>query len=133
MEATGQFCWNLVTRELAEAMNMTSVVVDREVNEFSLAGLTPAPSRIVTTPHVAEARVVFECRATQIVDLRSVEGTKTGTRMVFGEVVGVHIDRDLLKDGIYQTALADPVLRAGGLSAYFTVDEHHRFDMYRPT
>ena len=124
-EATGEFCWNLVSRELASAMNATSETVPPEVDEFALAGLTPASSRIVDVPHVAESRVVFECRTTQVVPLQE-------TRMVFGEVVGVHIDSALLVDGIYQTALADPVLRAGGPVNYFTIDEDNRFEMRRP-
>lgn len=132
VEATGQFCWNLVTRELAEAMNVTSAAAPPEVDEFAIAGLTPTPSCIIDVPHVAESQAVFECRATQIITLHTATGTPTDTRVVFGEVVGVHIDRGLLAEGVYQTALADPVLRGGGPGTYFTLDEHHRFDMPRP-
>ncbi|MEV7652458.1 flavin reductase family protein [Kocuria marina] len=132
VEATGQFCWNLVTRELAGAMNATSAPVPPEVDEFALAGLTPAPSRIIDVPHVAESRAVFECRTTQIIALATASGAPTTTRVVFGEVVGVHLDHGLLADGIYQTALADPVLRGGGPSTYFTLDDRFRFDMTRP-
>lgn len=131
-EAAGEFCWNLVTNDLASAMNITSAVVPPDVDEFALAGLTPAPSRIVDVPHVAESRVVFECRTTQVVHLHTIAGKPTATRVVFGEVVGVHIDSALLADGIYQTALADPVLRAGGPVNYFTLDEENRFEMRRP-
>ncbi|WIM71812.1 flavin reductase family protein [Corynebacterium suedekumii] len=132
IEETGEFCWNLVTRDLAEAMNVTSAGVDTHVDEFALAGLTPAPSTLIDAPHVAEARVFFECRATQLLELRDAAGTGTGTRMVFGEVVGVHIDRELLVDGIYQTALADPVTRGGGPDTYFTISDEGRFAMTRP-
>ncbi|WP_299036145.1 flavin reductase family protein [uncultured Pseudokineococcus sp.] len=132
VEATGEFCWNLVSRDLAEAMNATAAPEPPEVDEFALAGVTPAPSRVVDVPHVAESRTVFECRLTQVVALRTAAGELTGTSVVFGEVVGVHIDRTLLVDGVYQTALADPVLRAGGPSAYFTLDEQNRFDLDRP-
>ncbi|SIS04038.1 flavin reductase family protein [Williamsia sterculiae] len=130
--ATGDFCWNLVTRELAGAMNATSATVPADVDEFALAGLTPAESTIIDAPHVAQARVVFECRTSQIVPLRSASGDPTVTTMVFGEVVGVHIDRTLLVDGVYQTALADPVLRAGGASSYYTISDEGHFDMTRP-
>ena len=51
---------------------------------------------------------------------------------MLGEVVGIHIDESLLENGIYQTAKAQPVLRAGGPSAYYTIDERHRFDLIRP-
>ncbi|MGO3362837.1 MAG: flavin reductase family protein [Corynebacterium sp.] len=131
-ETTGEFCWNLVTRELAPAMNATSASVAAEVDEFAVSGLTSAASRIVDVPHVAESRVVFECRTTQVVPLRTQTGHVMQTSVVFGEVVGVHIDRELLIDGIYQTALADPVLRGGGPSDYFTLAEENRFQMRRP-
>jgi len=47
-------------------------------------------------------------------------------------VVGIHIDESLLQDGIYQTAKAQPVLRAGGPTAYFAISEDQRFDLVRP-
>ncbi|VTM86428.1 Uncharacterised protein [Raoultella ornithinolytica] len=46
---------------------------------------------------------------------------------MLGEVVAVHIDESLLENGVYQTAKARPILRAGGPSAYYTIDENLRF------
>src|SRR5437762_7791881 len=43
---TGEFVWNLVTRELGDKMNETSAPVDRDVDEFPLAGLTAVPGRV---------------------------------------------------------------------------------------
>jgi len=63
IEATGEFGWSLVTRPLAEAMNQTSAQVPPEVDEFALTGLTPAPSRLIQVPRVAESPVSFECRS----------------------------------------------------------------------
>ena len=79
IEATGEFVWNLATRELAEAMNQSCAAVPPEVDEFSLTGLTPAASRLVTPPRVAESPVAFECRSTQILQLSGVDGTKVPT------------------------------------------------------
>lgn len=129
---TGEFCWNLATRELAEQVNESAAVVPSEVNEFELAGLTPARSRVVSVPHVAEARAVFECRTTQVLELRGHDGAPTPATVVFGEVVGVHIDTELLEDGIYRTAAADPILRAGGPATYFTIREENSLLIYRP-
>ncbi|NLS10527.1 flavin reductase family protein [Nesterenkonia sp. MY13] len=131
-EASGEFCWNLVSEALGTAMNTTSAEVGPEVDEFELAGLTPAESRVISTPHVAQARAVFECRTTQIIPLTTAEGEQTVTSVVFGEVVGVHIDQSLLTDGIYQTAAGQPLVRGGGPTAYFTIDEQNRLDMKRP-
>jgi flavin reductase (DIM6/NTAB) family NADH-FMN oxidoreductase RutF len=132
IEQTGEFCWNLVTRPLAEAMNQTSAAVGAEVNEFALAGLTAKASKVVKVPHVAESPVTFECKLSQVLQLTGSDGRKAGSWMVFGEVVGVHIARHLLVDGIYDTAAAAPVLRGGGPGDYFAVDATLRFEMLRP-
>jgi flavin reductase (DIM6/NTAB) family NADH-FMN oxidoreductase RutF len=132
IEQNGEFCWNLVTLPLAQAMNKTSAAVAPEVDEFTLAGLSPRPSSIVKVPHVEQSPVTFECRLSQILQLTAADGAQINTWMVFGEVVGVHIARHLLIDGIYDTAAAQPVLRGGGPADYFAVDSKQRFQMQRP-
>src|SRR5271154_2515248 len=52
---TGEFVWNLATRDIAERMNATSASVAYGVDEFRIAGLTPIPSRLVSVPRVAES------------------------------------------------------------------------------
>ncbi len=132
IEATGEFVWNLATRELAEAMNQSCAAVPPEVSEFALAGLTPLPSDKVRPPRVAESPVTFECRSTQILQLQGIDGEKVPTWLVLGEVVAVHIARALLKDGVYDTAGAGHILRGGGPADYFTVGPEQLFKMYRP-
>ena len=132
IEATGEFVWNLATRELAEAMNQSCAAVPPEVNEFELAGLTPLPSQRVRPPRVAESPVTFECRSTQIVQLQGIDGEKVPTWLVLGEVVAVHIAKVLLKDGVYDTAGAGHILRGGGPADYFTVGPEQLFRMHRP-
>lgn len=129
---TKEFVWNLTTRELAEQMNETSASIPHGEDEFLRAGLTAVTGRKVKASLVAESPVNFECRLSQCIQLTAADGTAIDTWLVLGEVVAVHIDESLLKDGIYQTALAKPVLRAGGPSAYYTIDETYRFDMIRP-
>jgi len=132
VRATGEFAWNLATRPLAEAMNASCATVPPEVSEFELAGLTPAPSRLIGAPRVAESPVSFECRVTQIIELQGVDGMAVGTWLTLGEVVAVHIDRTLLKEGIYDTAAAQPILRAGGPGDYFGIVSEQLFRMRRP-
>ena len=131
-EQTGEFAWNLVTRPLAEAMNQTCASVPPEVDEFTLAGLTPVPSRLIAVPRVMESPVSFECRCTQIVQLQGANGDQVPTWLVLGEVVAVHIAQALLKDGIYDTAAAGHVLRGGGPADYFSVGPEQLFRMRRP-
>lgn len=132
IEQTGEFAWNLATRALAEAMNASSATVPADVDEFVLAGLTAAPSRIIGVPRVAESPVSFECRVTQIVELQALDGTRVGAWLTLGEVVAVHIARSLLSDGVYDTARAQPVLRGGGPADYFAIGPGQRFRMTRP-
>ncbi len=133
IEETGEFVWNLVTRPLAEAMNQTCAAVGPEVNEFALAGLTPAPSRVVAVPRVMESPVTFECRRTQILQLQGVDEKKVSTWLILGEVVAIHIAQHLLKDGVYDTAASGVVLRSGGPADYFSIGSEQLFRMYRPT
>jgi len=132
IEATGEFVWNLATRSLAEAMNLSCAPAPPDVDEFALAGLTPAPARVVKTPRVAESPVAFECRATQIIALEALGGGVTGNYLVLGQVVGVHIARHLLVDGVYDTANAGHILRGGGPADYFEITPAQLFRMRRP-
>ncbi len=129
---TGQFVWNLATRTLAEAMNASCAAVPYGTDEFALAGLTHAPSRLVAPPRVAESPVNFECAVTDIVQLRSHTGVPADSWLVLGEVIAVHISRALLADGVFDTFGAGIILRAGGPSAYAEIGPESRFDMMRP-
>ena len=132
IEETGEFVWNLTTRALAEAMNQSCIAAEPGVSEFDLTGLTPLASTLVAPPRVAESPVTFECRKTQIVQLQGVDGVQVPTWLVLGEVVAVHIDKVLLRDGVYDTAAAGHVLRGGGPADYFAMGPEQLFQMHRP-
>lgn len=127
-----EFVWNLATRPLAEQMNETSASLPHGEDEFSRAGLTPLASQLVGAPRVAESPVHFECRLSQCIQLTTASGSTLDSWLVLGEVIAIHIDESLLEGGVYQTAKAQPVLRAGGPGAYYTISESHRFDLLRP-
>ncbi len=131
-QETGEFVWNLTTRDLAARMNETCAAVPYDTNEFELGGLTPVPSQLVSVPRVAESPVHFECKVSQIVQLKGHAGNLTPAWLVLGEVVAVHIARHLLKDGLFDTFTAGIVLRAGGPSAYAEIRPESRFDLHRP-
>ncbi len=129
---TGEFVWNLATRSLATQMNQTSATVAPHVSEFELAGLTPIAAIHVAAPRVKESPVAMECKVTQIVQLTDTAGSPMPNWVVFGEVVAVHVARRLLVDGIYDTAAAHPILRAGGPDGYAEVSPPVMFRMRRP-
>ena len=132
VQDTGEFVWNLATRDLADAVNQTSAAAAPEVSEFTLAGLTPLASTLIRPPRVAESPVTFECRSTQIVQLQGADGLPVDSWLVLGEVIAVHIHRALLVDGVYDTARAGHILRGGGPADYFSVGPEQLFKMYRP-
>jgi len=132
VQETGEFIWNLATRDLAQQMNATAAHVARDVNEFTVAGLTAVPGRIVNVPRVAESPVSFECKLTQIIRLQGADGKEAQAWLTLGEVVAVHIDKAMIKDGVYRTGLAHPIVRAGRKGDYFEIKDEDMFEMVRP-
>ena len=132
MQATGEFVWNLATMDLAKQMNATAAHVGPEVDEFTIAGLTAVPSTLVNVPRVGESRVAFECKVTQIIELKGANGAGVNAFLTMGEVVAIHIDKTLIVDGVYQTAMAGPILRAGRRGDYFHIKQENMFEMNRP-
>ena len=130
IEATGEFVWNFTSRALAAQMNRTSAPVAPEVDEFALAGLTPAAGRNVSVPHVAESPAALECRLLQVVRLHALDGKPMNNWLALGQVVGVHIQNAYLKDGLFDTQAAQPVMRAGYVADYAQIGE--KFQMIRP-
>lgn len=130
IEETGEFVCNLATFDLREQMNETSAPMARGQNEMVRAGLAPAPSVIVKPPRVAASPCALECRMTQIVALHDIAGAPVDCHVVFGQVVGVHIDDRFVKDGILDTAAMRPIARCGYAGDYAVVDSI--FSMLRP-
>ncbi len=127
VRTTGEFVVNIVTETLAEAMNVSSTEFPPEVDEFQLAGLTAAPSMVVTPPRVAESPIHFECRLHQIVDLGAEPGAGA---VVLGRIVHLHVDPSvLLGDDKIDLAALRPIGRLSGPS-YCRIS--HVFQMPRP-
>ncbi|MGL4728716.1 MAG: flavin reductase family protein [Bosea sp. (in: a-proteobacteria)] len=126
---TGEFVCSLATYDLREQMNMTSAPLPRGTSEFGHAGLEAAPSRLVKPPRVAASPAALECKMISIQELTDVEGRKLDRHVVFGQIVGIHIDDAYLRDGRFDTAAAKPIARCG-YHDYVVVDEV--FSIIRP-
>lgn len=114
IDETGVFTVNLASRDLAEQMNVTSAPLERGESEFAAAGLTPVTGRLVDAPCVGEAYAVLECRMTAIMAPPTLAGTVTQSRMVFGQVVAIHIkDEALTPEGRLDMAKVQPLARLG--------------------
>ncbi len=129
IEASGEFVCNLATRDLLEAMNATSAHLPHGTNEMHRAGLAPAPPRLVRPPRVAASPCALECRLLRIVALDDLSGKPTGAHVVFGQVVGIHIDDRFINAGLLDTAAMRTIARCG-YDDYAVVDAV--FSMQRP-
>lgn len=106
----GQYVINVVSLPLANAMHESSKDHASEVDEFELAGLTPAASEVVTAPRVEEARVSMECVLERILQLGS-----CGDSLVIGRMVRYHVRDELLhENGRVDVAGVEPLGRLAG-------------------
>ena len=126
---TREFVCSLATWELREQMNATSATVSREVDEFMLAGLTAAPSKLVKPPRVAESPCALECRLVKTVNLGDDDPSLADRQIVIGKVVGIHIDEQFIRNGILDTAAMKPIARCGYRNYAVVLDQ---FEMIRP-
>jgi flavin reductase (DIM6/NTAB) family NADH-FMN oxidoreductase RutF len=107
---SGEFVVNIVTRDLVEEMNDTSIDFPPDVSEMEWVGLEAAPSDVVAPPRVARAKAALECRVRQITSMGN-------GNMVFGEVLRFHVDDRVWSEGRVDPEALDPVCRLSG--AYY--------------
>ena len=122
----GEFTINIVTAEVAEAMNATAASLPADVDEFDAAGLTAVPSVSVRPPMVGECKANIECVVTQIIDIAH---PKAGNALVIGEALEFHVAEDIL-DGtrVDQAALRAVGRHVGNLYSHAT----DLFEIIRP-
>ncbi len=128
VKATGEFVVNMVDRPLAETVNACSGEWGPDVDEWLVAGVTPAASDVVAPARVAEAPAALECRVRQVLELG--EADRASNNLVVAWVVRVHLRDDVL-DGIHpDPGKLDLVARMGADEWCTTRD---RFTLPRPT
>ncbi len=125
---TGEFVYNVATYALRDKVNRSSTSWSADVDELREVGLAPLPSRFVTPPRVAESPIHFECRTIQVMHLPT-EREENPSTVVFGQVIGVHIDDSCLTDGLVDYDKVQHLTRLGYLD-FATIGE--RFPMPRP-
>jgi flavin reductase (DIM6/NTAB) family NADH-FMN oxidoreductase RutF len=126
IEATGEFVFNMATYDLREAVVLSGKITDPQVDEMAAAGLTPAPSRLVKPPRVAESPIHFECTHYDTIVLPdNVQGSSN--YVVIGRAVGIHISDDVITaDGRVDLTSIRPLARLG-YNDYASVD--HVFEI----
>lgn len=112
-EKTGWFVWNMVTWDLREAMNTSSMAVPYGESEIKLAGLKTIKADLSDVPMVAESPCHFECRYISTHRLKG--NSNAGTiDVVFAEVVKIHIKDEFINaDGKLDIKKVRPIARLG--------------------
>ncbi|MDI7864056.1 flavin reductase family protein [Rhizobiaceae bacterium n13] len=128
-EETGVFTASFASRHLAEKVNASSVAVPYGASEFEIAGLTPRAGELVDAPFVGEALAALECRVTEIIQPKGLSGEPANAFMVLGQVVAIHIDESIIREGRIDMALARPLARLGYMDY---CDGGDVFEMLRP-
>ncbi len=126
---TGEFVCNYVSENMLDAMNQSSVSAPADVNEFELSGLHAAESATVAAPRIAGVVAALECRKTDIIELKDMAGNSAGHFLVLGQVTGIYIDDDFIRDGRFDIQKAKPLTRLGYMD-YQKFGE--TFELFRP-
>jgi len=111
-EETGEFVCNMVSWDLRHLMNETSASVPPEANEFELAGLEMEPSTLISAPRVKAALIHMECKTHQVVSLPAA-GDGGANAICIGRVIGIHINDEILTNGLINVEKIRPVARLG--------------------
>ena len=120
---TGEFCVSIVSFDLQDAMNISSAHKPRGDDEYKHAGLTKGTPHVVNAPFVAEAPASLECRFFKEIELPG------HAFVILGEVVGIHIQDQHIRDGLLDITSYKPLARLG-YHDYSTVTE--TFSLNRP-
>ncbi|WP_298965737.1 flavin reductase family protein [uncultured Roseibium sp.] len=129
VDTTGEFVCNMASWDLKDEMNLSSAAVPHETSEFDLTGLEMAPSRLVGPPRVAKAVTALECKHLQTLQMKGLDGEEADSWVVFGQVVGVHIDDSIIVDGRVDVTRYKPLSRLGYMD-YAVIEKV--FEMGRP-
>lgn len=113
---TNDFVINVVTEELVDPMNKSSISYDYHISEFDMVGVSPGRSKRVSSPYVKESPINLECQ------LRSFHryGGQPGITIVIGKAVLVRRKKGDIK----------LVGRCGGYGKYISL--HDQFTVKRP-
>ncbi|MFO1270496.1 MAG: flavin reductase family protein [Rubrivivax sp.] len=124
-EDAGEFVWNMATWSQREAVNASAEELAHGVDEFERAGLAKLPSKLVKPPRVAGSPIQFECVYLNTLRFPG-NGPMGSADVVFGRVVGIHIDDAALSaEGLVDVLKIQPIARMGYYD-YTTVDNVFR-------
>jgi len=105
---SGVFCINTVAYDTRDKMNKSSGPWSASEDEFDLAQVAREDCQTIACSRVANAPASLECR---LVKIEKILGEHNF--LVMGEVVGIHVRDDCLRDGIFDVTAYEPLARLG--------------------
>ena len=82
---THQFVVNVVTEDLAKAMNVCATDFPENVSEIDMAGLETAPSQVIKVSRIKQAHAALECEEFTSMEIGN-------SRIILGKVVAMYIE-----------------------------------------
>ena len=129
VQETGEFVFNMCTWDLRNEMIATAEHSPRNEDEMAAAGLEASPCVNVKPPRVKASPVALECKHLQTIDLPP--GKTNQSHMVIGQVVGIHIDDEVITDGIVDVHKMELIARLGYLD-YAKIEAENIVSLKRP-
>ena len=129
-ESTGEFCWNMATWDLRNQVNISAEWLAEDVDEFERAGLEKEQATLVNVPMVKASPIKFECQHYSTLRLPG-NAPMGAVDVVIGRVVGIHIDKSILTDGMVDLGKVQPIARCG-YHQYAVIRGDALFDMIIP-
>lgn len=115
IERSGEFVHNLVSSEQIKQMNATSAALPKGASEADEAEIELIASDLVAPPRVAGAPASMECKLADIIHLKGADQKPSANYLVVGEVVRVHIDKGMIRDGMVDQEALGLIARLGYL------------------
>jgi flavin reductase (DIM6/NTAB) family NADH-FMN oxidoreductase RutF len=122
---TREFCVNVVTRQMAQAMNAASKALPPDESEWEVVAFKGVPSSMIKPMRVAESPAQLECRLFEIV----AHGTGRGAaNYIIGEVVFMHVE-----EAVDSGSEVLPLIGRLGGKKYVDIGALEVFEMQRPS
>jgi flavin reductase (DIM6/NTAB) family NADH-FMN oxidoreductase RutF len=120
---------NIVDYDMVHQVSLASCEYPKEINEFTKAGFTEVPARLVRPPRVKESKISIECKVLEVKPLGQEGGAGN---LVICEALCMHIDDAILDERqMIDQQKIHHIARLGG-DWYCKVDEHNLFQVEKP-
>ncbi|KAI5997061.1 hypothetical protein EDD15DRAFT_2412765 [Pisolithus albus] len=111
------FTVNIISEPFVENANVASINAPPEFDEWTISGLTKAPSIHVKAPRVKESAFNMECELFQAIDITHPVSGQITTTMILAHVKYIHVRNDVLNErGVVDITKYKPIARLGDIS-----------------